>query len=106
MQSEYYITEIRDRIKLLHILNFDDNDPKCFRNSKLVKYQLLEIENNEISFRASLNTCMSDRENVSFKIKFMEPTTEEVFNAAKELYMKEIKANFEKVTDKIRKMRG
>ena len=106
MQAKYYITEIRDRIKLLHILDFDENDPKCFRKSKLVKYQLLEIENYTNSFHASLNTCMSDVEAIRFKIKFMKPTTEEVFNAAKELYMKEIKANFEKVTDKIRKMRG
>lgn len=105
MQSEYYITEIRNRIKLLHILNFDDNDSKCFRNSKLVKYQLLEIEDNEVSFRASLNTCMTDVETIKFRIKFMKPTTAEVFNAAKELYMKEIKGRFEKVVDDIRKMR-
>ncbi len=97
---KYYISKgnILTPTCLIKLLEKTDKDPKAFKNSKLVKYEKVQITVSERSkFSISVDTCYTDPKTMEVKLKFMDECPEEKYNAIISMFSNEIPQVFEKL---------
>ena len=98
--SQYYISKgnIFTPTCLIKLLEKTDKDPKAFKNSKLVKYEKVQITVRERwQFSISVDTCYTDPKAMETKLKFMDECPEEKYNAIINMFSNEIHQVFEKL---------